>query len=121
MNNENLIYIKLDYDESLVTKRDILITQQELITLLRTIKHYHSLRSEELRLKLKIQKKIRELKLNVTKLEQVLPKIKIPEILRREPEEMIKEQVAKKPKKEDSEKNIEEQLKEIQEKLKRLR
>jgi hypothetical protein len=120
MKGENLIHIKLEYDESLETKKNILNTEKDLINLLRTIKHYHTLRSEELRKRLSIQKKIKELKLNITKLEQVLPKIRIPEILKKETTDVIKEPVPKKIKKEDYDKNIEEQLREIQEKLKRL-
>jgi len=118
--NESLIHIKLEYDESLETKKNILNTQKDLINLLKTIKNYHKIRSEELRIKLNIQKKIKELRLNIIKLEQILPKIKIPEILKREIEDVRKEPVQKKMKKEDYDKNIEDQLREIQEKLKRL-
>jgi len=120
---ESLIHIKLDYDESLEIRKEILNTQKDLINLLRTVKRYHIIRSTELQLKLMLQKKIKELKLNTIKLEQVLPKIRIPSILKREEKEediIKKESPVKKMKKEDYDKNIEEQLKEIQEKLKRL-
>jgi hypothetical protein len=120
MKNENLIHLRLSYEESVETKKNILNTEKDLITLLRTIKHYHAIRSEELRKKLMIQKKIKDLKLNITKLEQILPKIRIPEILRKETPDVKKEPVPKKMKKEDYDKNIEGQLKEIQEKLRRL-
>jgi hypothetical protein len=120
MKSESLIHIKLEYNESLETKRDALNTQKDLINLLKSIKHYHSIRNEELKLKLRIQKKIRELKMNISKLEQILPKVKIPEILRKENEEVRRESVPRKIKKEDYDKNIEDQLREIQEKLRRL-
>lgn len=120
--SENLIHIKLDYDEYLETRKEILNTQKDLIDLLRTVKRYHIIRSTELQLKLMLQKKIKELKLNNSKIEKVLPKIRVPNILKREKEEDLikKESPVKKMKKEDYDKNIEEQLKEIQEKLKRL-
>lgn len=120
---ESLIHIRLDYDESLETRKEILNTQKDLINLLRTVKRYHIIRNTELQLKLMLQKKIKELKLNTTKLEQILPKIRIPSILKREEKEddtIKRESPVKKMKKEDYDKNIEEQLKEIQEKLKRL-
>jgi hypothetical protein len=120
MKSENLLHIKLAYEESLETKRGILITQKDLINLLKTIKKYHSIRSEELRLKLRIQKKIKELQSNTAKLQQILPKIRIPNILRKETEEVRRESVPKKMKKEDYDKNIEDQLRDIQEKLKKL-
>ena len=126
MKSENLIHIKLENDEARETKRDVLSSERDLIMLLRTMKRYHLLRSTELAIKLKIQRKIRDLNLNITKLEQVLPKIKIPKILMKETEEEIKEELIPKPttkgkkQKEDFDKDLERQLREIQEKLSRL-
>ena len=116
MKSENLLHVKLEYEEGLQSKRDVLSTERDLIRIIKVMRRYHLLRREELNNKLRIQKKIREVKLNMIKLIQVLPKIKIPDILKKEE---VKEEIPTK-KKESYDVDLETQLREIQEKLKRL-
>jgi hypothetical protein len=122
--NESLIHVKMDYGESLETKKDVLGSERDVLRLLQAIKKYHDLRSRELLLKSKIDKKIKELKLNLAKMEQILPKIKIPKILIREGEEEKEEEYSpitySKAKKEEYDKDLENELREIQEKLRKL-
>lgn len=120
MKSENLIHIKLEYPEAVQSKKDILSSQRDLIELLKTIKRYTLLRKEELNIKLKIYKKIKELKTNLGNLHQIIPKIKIPEILKKGAEETKEEFKESKKKKEPYDRDLESQLEEIQERLKRL-
>ena len=53
-----LVHIKLDYEEALQTKRDMLSSQADLIKLLAALKRYKKLRQEELRLKSVLKRKL---------------------------------------------------------------
>jgi len=117
MIKENLIHIKLEYGEALQTKRDILSSQIGLLRIAKTIRGYGFYRSNELELKLILYKKIKELKMNLGKLQKTLPKLKIPEIIKKEGWEKTEPKSKKiKP----PERNIEEQLQEIQKRLNEL-
>ncbi len=126
MKDENLIHIKLSHSEAVASKVDVLSTQMNLIKMLKIMKIFHKLRSEELKTKAKIQKKLKELDGSIHKLELLLPKIKIPKILQHEQEgirEEVREEVREvaKKKKNYYDKDLEVQLKEIQDKLMKLR
>jgi hypothetical protein len=127
MTEHSLIHVKLDYGESVQSKKDLLSSEAGFLRILKTTKRYHLLRKEELILRLRMQNRMKELKINLGKLNDILPKIRIPDILKKkEPEE-------EKPKKQKEEKEIknknpernkdlelETQLKDIQERLRRL-
>jgi len=83
MTSENSIYLKLENREALQLKKDLLITEMGLLKIAKIIRNYGYFRSEELRLKLVLSKKMREVKMNIGKLQKVLPKLKVPEILRK--------------------------------------
>jgi len=117
MTKENLIHIKLGYREALQTKRDILSSQMSLLRIAKTIKGYGVYRSQKLELKLILYKKIKELKMNLGKLQKILPKPKIPDILKKEGQEKI-EPISKKI--EPPERSLEEQLQEIEKRLNEL-
>jgi len=118
-----VIHIKLEHNEALESKKDILNSEIGLLNIVKSIKRFQDLRSEELKTKIKANKKLKELKTNIGKLQQTLPKIKIPEILeeKREDEEDDKEEM-KKPKIKEKiyDSSLENQLQEIQEKLRQL-
>lgn len=121
-NNENLIHLKFDYDESLNSKRDILYSEKNLITIAGIIKNYISLKTQGLNVKLKLHKKLKETGTNVKKLQKLIPNVKIPEILRKdELEKEDKKENFRKPIKKEKypvyDNGIEAQLQEIQEKL----
>jgi hypothetical protein len=117
MIKENLIHIKLGYGEALQTKRDILSSQITLLRIAKAIREYGIYRSGELELKLVLYKKIKELKMNLGKLQKTLPKLEIPNIIKKEGQEKT-EPKSKKIK--SPERNIEEQLQEIQKRLNEL-
>lgn len=120
---ENLIHIKLEYLEAVQSKRDILGTQRDLIEVLKMIKRYHIIRIQELKVKELLLKKIKELKLNLNKMNQAFPKIKIPNIIQQdshsEQKEMTKKikEISGKNVKGD---NLEKELADIQKKLREL-
>ena len=125
--SEKLIHIKFEYEEAVQAKKDILFSQANLLRMAKAMKNYNTFRSEELKLKIKAHKKIKELLTDIGKLQQIVPKIKIPEILQKNFEEDFegsKEKSSVKIKipaeKTRYDKDIETQLAEIQEKLRSL-
>lgn len=111
----NLIHIRVDNSELVSSKRDILSTEANLIQSLQILKKYHFLRMNELRLKARFLRKLKETKSEIKKLEEVLPKPEIPKILKKVVEHK-KEVFTSAPKKD----NLESQLEEIQRKLREL-
>ncbi len=107
----NLIHIKLEFSEAVESKKDMLYSQQALLKLAQIIKQYRTVRTEELKLKLKIHKKMQEVVTNINKLQKILPEIEIPSIKKRE------EKIKTTTRKDD---NLEYQLKEIQNRLRAL-
>lgn len=122
---EKLIHIKLDYSEAVQSKKDILGTQRDLLEVLKNLKRYHLIRTQELKIKLMLYKKIKELKTSINKLNVSFPKIKIPDIIkhdedfknRKEEREMkkIKEISGKDMKQSDLEKELADIQKRLQE------
>ncbi|RLG12147.1 hypothetical protein DRN73_03375 [Candidatus Pacearchaeota archaeon] len=127
MKNENLIHIKFEYGAAISSKRDILSTEMDLLKINQSIKRYREYRIQELEIKLLLEKKLRALKLDFGRLQNLLPEVKIPEILEKahkkirqelkiSSEPIKKEKVTEeKPKDE-----LESQLQEIQNRLKAL-
>ena len=111
---ENLIHIGLNRDELINSKKEILSTEADLIRILQTIKRYQLLRTNELKLKIRLLKKLKETKTEIKKLEEVLPKLKIPKIL--QGIENKKDEFKISSKKD----NLESQLEEIQKRLRDL-
>lgn len=110
---ENLIHVKIDYGEAVQSKRDILSIEKDFLHVLKLLKRYHLLRKEELLMKIKLQNKMKSLKDNLRKLNDVMPKVKSPAILKRD----IVEGATKEKK---EEYGLEAQLREIQAKLRNL-
>ena len=112
MKEQSIVHIKVDYDEALQSKRDILASERDFLRIIKRIKRYKLLRGEELNS-------------NITKLNQILPKVKLPNILKKKEEAKKKEIKEEKQSKieikeihEDD--DLERQLIEIQEKLRKL-
>ena len=121
MTGEQLIHLKLNHEEALRLKKDLLSAQMGLLKTAQTLRSYGYFRSEELKLKAILYKEIRDVKLNIGKLQKILPKLKVPEILRREEKtetvKTIKPEEKKKTHKGD---DLEAQLQEIQSRLNQL-
>ena len=121
MTNEQLIHLKLERGEALRLKRDLLSTQMGLLKTARTLRSYGYFRSEELKLKTLLYKEIKDVKFNIGKLQKILPKLKVPEILkRRERIETVKTSEPGAKKKAPKGDDLEAQLQEIQNRLNNL-
>lgn len=107
--NENLVYVKFDYSEAVQAKKDLLNSELNLLQLLKNIRKYHILRSEENKKKAKLYRKLKEVDFEITKMERILPKVAIPKITHYE--EVIE------TKEESYNQDIEEELKDIQKRL----
>jgi len=114
MKNENLVHIKLEYDEAVDGKKDLLLTQMNLLKITRAVKVYYSLKKKESQTKLKLSKKLRSTNNFLKKIKTNLPQIRV----RKE----INAHSKKKPKREKIEydRGIEDQLLDIQDKLNSL-
>jgi hypothetical protein len=117
MKEQSLLHVKIDYDVALQSKKNLLSSERDFIRLIKTIKRYNLLRKEDLNTKLKLQNKMKELKMNLEKLNTTLPKIKIPNILKKD---NLHEEKSLKIKKSETPQNLENQLQEIQERLRKL-
>lgn len=110
----NTIHIKLEYDEAVEAKKEILSSEIELIRIMKIIRKYNDLRHEELRLKMRLKRKSTELLREIRRIQGSLPELEIPE--------SVKKIERKYPplKKENKEFNLEAELRGIQEKLNSL-
>ena len=120
---ENLIHIKLEYIEAVQSKKDILGTQRDLIEVLKTLKRYHIIRIQEMKMKELLLKKMKELKVNLNKMNQVFPKIKLPSIIDHDSDSETKETIKKIKEiqgKDLKQNDLERELSDIQRKLKEL-
>ncbi len=116
MEEKNPIYLKLEYDESIESKKDLLSSQMLLLNLIKSIKAYHSIRLEELKIKTQIYKAVKELNLTIKKTKSSFPFLKIPEKAKREninQKEMT-------PVRGKTDNNLELELQEIQKKLRNI-
>lgn len=120
MASDNLIHIRLDYEEALASKKDILSSQIALLKIARTIRGYGFDRAHELELKMQLQKNIKELKTSLSKLHRILPKIKIPKIIRKEEPQKIAIKKSTHVHTKHHDESLENQLQEIQRKLNEL-
>ncbi len=126
MKEESIFHIKVNYNEAIQSKKDVLSAERDFLRILKIIKRYELLRREELTNKLRMQNKIRDLKINLTKINNILPKIKLPDILKKKNDtekKEIEEEPIKIPtriKQSPDEDDLERQLREIQEKLRKL-
>lgn len=122
MAKDNLIHIKLEYEEALNSKKDILSSEVELLRIASEIKGYRHYRLKELELKIILLKKIKELKANINSLHKTLPTLKLPDLLKKD-EEIYTGQhhsISKMHPKETKDLGIESQLREIERKLDEL-
>jgi len=120
MNKESVIHIKFDNAEAVTAKRDILTSQINLLRIAKIIKGYGFYRLKELELKIMLLRKMKELKTNITKLQKVLPALKVPEILKKEKTEEKEDEYKTAKRKKIYDRSLEDQLQEIQRRLNNL-
>lgn len=117
MNKPENLHIKLEYEEGMNSKRDIISSELDLVNIMKSIARYKFLRTEELRLKSKFYRDIKKILMDIKLLETTMPKVEIPKILRHPQERKEEIKTSLRPK---GEEGLEEQLREIQRKLQAL-
>lgn len=121
MKGENLIHLKFEYPEALKGKREILYSEKILIDLIGIIRRYNSSRMEELKLRLKLHRKTKELIAKMGQLQENFPHLDVAKILNKEEErnEEIRhpDNKLRIKRKEEPDNEIESQLRDIQRKL----
>ena len=119
MKEESFVYVKLEYEEALQAKRDILNTQVNLLKIMQMTRRYRFLRLEELKMKEKLYKKLKELIASIRRIKTDLPKMQIPQIEKVDGQKEIKKKV-KGAEDETYDDSLEIQLREIQKKLENI-
>ncbi len=118
MKNKNLIHIRLNHTDAIMAKKDILSSQLGLLKIVKMIKSYKILRLEELQAKMMLHRRLAELSTTMRKFKSTLPKVEMPEMLKEHEE--IAELEEKETEDVEYDKELEIQLKDIQNKLSEL-
>lgn len=105
------LHIKFDFNEAITGKRTLLSSQINMLNLAKKLENYQNLRKQELARKTALRTKLNELITGISNIEQFLPKTQMKELINKETE-MLAETKKKS--------SIENELKEIREKLARL-
>ena len=106
------IHVRIVYPEAIRSRTQLLSSELSLLNFLKTFQRYELLRKEEALLKMKFYRELKRLDLNIKKLETLLPEVKKPKILHSENSHpLVKDQ---------AERDIEDQLRQIKEKLKAI-
>ncbi len=116
--SENFIHIKFDYDSAIECKKDILATEIDLLRMNKRLQKYIDSRMQELEIKGELLKKLRSLRMDIGKLQNLMPSIKIPKILRERHE--TKPLKTEKPVKISAEKSEGEKINEIDAELQEI-
>ena len=111
-----LRYIKIDYNEALNAKRDLLLAEINSIELIKKIKGYRFLKKEESNVKNKLRKEISSIKSSLNLLESNLPT----EIKEIKDKMHIKSKNKEKYKKVQERDNLKSELEDIRRKLEML-
>lgn len=123
MKNENLIHIKFGYESALDRKKDILSSEIDLLKIAQRLNEYKKLRMLELDIKNMMEKKLISLKLDIGRLQNLLPIVAIPKILkptRKKAEEVKTEREIITPEAKKEKSSIDDELLEIQRRLESL-
>jgi hypothetical protein len=120
-------YIQVSSEQKTYTEKSLLESQLGLISIIKHLDAYKSLRSDEITLKIALKAKIDELKEKIRLFEKLLPKTKYKDKFAEEKRIVHEAKILKLPeihetiaKKKKEEFDIEKELDEIQKKLQRL-
>ncbi len=75
MKEEDAMYVKLENNEGVLAKRYFLSTQMNLLRILKAITRYHQIRLKELKSKTKLSGILKEVNQNIKKIETNIPKL----------------------------------------------
>jgi len=123
MKGEKLIHIKFEYESAVECKKDILASEIDLLKISKRVRKYRESRLIELEIKRKVESKLKSIKLDIGRLQNLLPEINIPKILkpqrkREHKKEMHEEPIIKEEIPESS--SVDTELLEIQRRLNAL-
>jgi len=116
MPSDNVIHIKLEYEEAINSKKNLLSAEMNSLKIAKIIGRYRELRLLEFEIKSRIYTKMKEIKANIKRLQALLPEPKRPRILKKG----HIEEAQPTAKGEYYSEDIEAQLKEIQRRLDEL-
>ncbi len=116
MTEENPLYFGMNYHELIGAKKNLLSTEVDLLNMIKIIRRYNLIRTEELKIKLQLHKSIKKLNLEVKKTASFLPFSKIPQKIKEEESGNKMIRIAESKSNED----LESQLRQIQEKLRAI-
>src|SRR3989344_4786000 len=72
------IYTRINYENALGIKKEVLNSRANLLVMLRKIENYKTLRAQEFILKIKLKNTMKETREKIAKLGEVLPKVEMP-------------------------------------------
>ena len=121
MKDDEVKYVRFGGKESILAKKDILSVQMSLLRILKALRNFSRIRSEEFKTKTKLLKNIKNTNSGITRIEANIPKLTTssPRKGRKMPAETREFGMMKKAAEKDDY-SLESQLKEIQDKLKSL-
>ncbi|MDO8528835.1 MAG: hypothetical protein Q7S06_03005 [Nanoarchaeota archaeon] len=109
---KNLIHVKINEDEALEARRNLLTSEENLLETIKSVKKYFVLRNEELRLKIKFQKNIKEFGSSIKKIENSFPEMNDSPVLKKTRKVAEKQTI--------QDKSLETELNEIRDKLRAM-
>jgi len=121
MKDDEVKYVRFGGKESILAKKDILSVQMSLLRILKALRNFSRIRSEELKAKSRLLKVVKETNSGITRIEANIPKLTTssPRKGRKMPAETREFGMMKKAAQKDDY-SLESQLREIQDKLKSL-
>ena len=130
MNHENLIHVKFEYAEALEAKKDILNLEKNFLRTADIIERFNSLRTEEMKTKIRLQRKMKDTAEILKNFKKILPETKMPHAkeekiakpieIKEKTKTIEKRAVETKVKTSHASNDLEAQIREIQEKLNSL-
>lgn len=116
-------HLRLEYDEALESKKQLLSAELDLLHVLKRVKNYRTLRKKETAEISKYKGNINTVKSKIKGVLGTFPKEALPKkekVPKKKKEKEVVEKVGKKPKRDKSKSGIQLELEEIQRKLDRL-
>jgi hypothetical protein len=114
--NDNFIHIRLEYDEARQTRKDLLASEIDTLNIRKSIERYNAMRHVELDLKAKFFREMKKILKDIKSLEAGFPKVESTKEPETPTQKAVKTVVAKTQKNDE----LENQLLEIQRKLRNL-
>ncbi len=117
MHNHDAIHLKLDYVNALDSKKDLLNSEKNLMLMAKAMHSYASLRKKELKKRVTLGRKAKELASLLKKMQKEMPETRTPSVGKKHVNETIVHAPSATKKQDKGRENIESQLEEIQRKL----